>query len=175
MARIEDGFRSTLSGFQKRLTQKEMAHFKISSLEDVQKVIASIQSEQGHQKEMMNFTKIQSFLEGMDQFGKIIEIFLNASEFVAFIWGPVKFVLQVRRLSPISTVLETSNLKPFQKILACFVLCGKIEIDCDWATLCLWISRRSGVNDVPFLSVLWSSMMTRYLFVNHAEIFWCVR
>jgi len=44
---------------------------------------------------MMNLTRIQAFLEGMEQFGKIIDIFPNTSPVVAFVWGPVKFQLQV--------------------------------------------------------------------------------
>jgi hypothetical protein len=95
MASIEDTFRATLSNFKKRLTSKEQDDFSFSTLEDVRKEIARIQSEQGSQKMMMNMTRLQSFLEAMDQFGKVIEVFLNASEFVAFIWGPLKFILQV--------------------------------------------------------------------------------
>jgi hypothetical protein len=95
MASIEDTFRATLSNFKKRLTPKEQDDFSFSTLEDVRKEIARIQSEQGSQKMMMNMTRLQSFLEAMDQFGKVIEVFLNASEFVAFVWGPLKFILQV--------------------------------------------------------------------------------
>jgi hypothetical protein len=95
MASIEDAFQATLSNFKKRLTPKEQDDFSFSTLEDVRKEIARIQSEQGSQKMMMNMTRLQSFLEAMDQFGQVIEVFLNASEFVAFIWGPLKFILQV--------------------------------------------------------------------------------
>ena len=44
----------------------------------------------------MNLSRIQSFLEAMNQFGKVVEMFLNVSEAVAFIWGPMKFLLLVR-------------------------------------------------------------------------------
>src|SRR4051794_5983570 len=95
MATTEDTFRATLSNFKKRLTPREQDDFSFSTLEDVHKVIACIQSEHGSEKKMMNMTRLQSFLEAMDQFGQVIEVFLNASEFVAFIWGPLKFILQV--------------------------------------------------------------------------------
>lgn len=95
MAATKTGFEAILLQFKNRLTQKELADFQFSTLEDVQIVIARIQAEQGNQKSMMNFTRIQSFLEAMSQFGEVIEVFLNASDFVAFVWGPVKFVLQV--------------------------------------------------------------------------------
>jgi hypothetical protein len=103
MASVEDCFRTTLSNFKKRLTQKELDAFSFSTLEDVHKEIDRIQSEQGSQKQMMNMTRLQSFLEAMDQFGQVIEVFSNASLFVAFIWGPVKFILQVRNNSKACT------------------------------------------------------------------------
>jgi hypothetical protein len=54
--------------------------------------------EQGRRKELMNLTRIRRFLEAMDQYGKVIEVFLNASSMLCFVWGPMKFCLQVRLL-----------------------------------------------------------------------------
>ena len=45
---------------------------------------------------MMNLTRIKAFLEAMEQFEQIVNVFLNVNDFVAFIWGPIKFLLQVR-------------------------------------------------------------------------------
>jgi hypothetical protein len=95
MAAAKDGFEAILLRFKNHLTPKELTSFQFSTLEDVQSVIARIQDEQGNQKSMMDFSRIQSFLEAMGQFGEVIEVFLNASELVGFVWGPVKFVLQV--------------------------------------------------------------------------------
>lgn len=44
---------------------------------------------------MMNLVRLESFLEAMDQFGNVIDAFLNASLFVGFVWGRMKFLLQV--------------------------------------------------------------------------------
>lgn len=95
MAPLEDSFRISLTKFKKDLTQKEQDDFQITSLEDVRHEIGRIQNEQARRKEMLNMTRIQSFLEAMEQFGKVIEVFVNTSEFVAFVWGPLKFVLSV--------------------------------------------------------------------------------
>jgi hypothetical protein len=95
MAPSQDSFREILSGFKKRLTQDELHDFQFATLEDVRLEMARIQDAQASRKEMMNMPRIQSFLEAMDQFGKVIEVFLNTSEFVAFVWGPLKFLLQV--------------------------------------------------------------------------------
>lgn len=97
MSLTEGVFQSALDNFKKRLSPKELADFEITSLKDVREVVARIQKEQESVKQMMNMPRIQSFLEAMKQFGNIVEVYLNASQFVAFVWGPVKFLLQVRQ------------------------------------------------------------------------------
>ena len=89
-------FEAVLNDFKKRLTPKELENFQITTLKDVRETALRIQNEQEQSKTMMNMVRLESFLEAMDQFGKVIDVFVNASSFVAFVWGPVKFVLQVR-------------------------------------------------------------------------------
>lgn len=91
----EEDFLVALNKFKTRLSKDEEAEFQLTSLEDVQNAILRIQKAQSARKEMMNFTRIQSFLEATKQFGAVIEVFLNTNEFVAFVWGPMKFLLQV--------------------------------------------------------------------------------
>lgn len=90
-----DSFQRTLDTFRTRLTAKERVDFQFTTLEDVRWVIAQIQADQGSRKAMMNLARLESFLEAMDQFGSVIEVFLNTSQFVCFVWGPMKFLLQV--------------------------------------------------------------------------------
>ena len=96
MSSPEAGFQAALNRFKTRLSKHEVHDFQFSSLKEVQVTILQIQKEQASRMEMMNFTRIQSFLEAMDQWGKIVEAFLNTTEFLAFVWGPLKFLLQVR-------------------------------------------------------------------------------
>ena len=98
MTSIETGFRIALAKFSSGLSPKEVEDFHFTTLEDVQKVVVTIQHQQARRKEMMNLTRIQSFLEAMKSFGEVIEVFLNLSEFIPFIWGPIKFLLQVSTL-----------------------------------------------------------------------------
>lgn len=46
---------------------------------------------------MKNLRRVQGILEGMEQLGKVVDIFLNTSEILAFVWGPMKFLLLVSR------------------------------------------------------------------------------
>ena len=99
MASTQDAFDDVLFKFKSRLSKKELEDFKFSSLDDVRISVIAIQEEQGRRREMMNLTRIQAFLEAMEQYGKVIEVFLNASSILCFVWGPMKFCLQVLDLS----------------------------------------------------------------------------
>jgi hypothetical protein len=95
MATSHEAFQRVLTNFTARLTKEELENFKFSSLGDVQIAVKTIQDDQGRRNSMMNIPRIQGFLEAMDQYGKVIEVFLNASSLLCFIWGPMKFILQV--------------------------------------------------------------------------------
>ncbi|KAF2096252.1 C2H2 domain-containing protein [Rhizodiscina lignyota] len=92
--KLKDSFDTALTKFKTRLTPKELKDFEFTTLEDVQTTAIQIQKTQEVTRTNMNMTRIKSFLEAMEQFGSIVEVFLNANEFIAFIWGPMKFMLQ---------------------------------------------------------------------------------
>lgn len=121
MTATEDIFTTVLSDFKKRLTPKELEDFEFTTLDDVRKTAMRIQKDQEQVMAMMNMSRIQSFLEAMNQFGKVIEVFVNASEFVAFVWGPMKFILQVS-LSISNLFLFITHNLDFAKSLASVIL-----------------------------------------------------
>ncbi|KAL6413086.1 uncharacterized protein AUP68_02584 [Ilyonectria robusta] len=88
-----NGFERALKDFKSRLKDSEKAKFKATTLDDLKVTILAIQSEQRSRKKMMHMGRIMSFLEAMEQFGKVIEIFLNVADMLAFVWGPVKLLL----------------------------------------------------------------------------------
>jgi hypothetical protein len=77
------------------LKLSERAQFRAASLDDLKITLLSIQAEQRARKQMMHMGRIRSFLEVMEQFGKVIEVFLNVNNFLAFVWGPIKALLLV--------------------------------------------------------------------------------
>jgi hypothetical protein len=94
-SQAEDSFRKVLANFKKRLTKQEIEDFKVTSLDDLHAAIDNLQAEQAARKECMNMARMRSFLEAAEQLGTIVEVFLNTTEFLAFVWGPMKFLLKV--------------------------------------------------------------------------------
>lgn len=85
-----------IKNFGARLTGEELAEFKSTTYEQLCSDLDRVLNEQESQMAMRNLSRIKSCLEAMHQFEKVIEIFLNVSDAVAFIWGPMKLLLLVR-------------------------------------------------------------------------------
>ena len=68
------------------LSAEEEAEFKIASLESLLIAIRKIQEDQERRRAMMYIARLEPFLKSMEQYGKVIEVFVNTSEIVAFIW-----------------------------------------------------------------------------------------
>ncbi|KAE9374277.1 hypothetical protein N431DRAFT_371745 [Stipitochalara longipes BDJ] len=94
MSTAEESFEVILANFKNKLTPKERQDFQFVTLDDVRETAVRIQKDQETLKTMMNMRRLEAFVEAMKQFGEVIGIFTNASIFVAFVWGPLKFILQ---------------------------------------------------------------------------------
>ncbi|PVI07637.1 C2H2 domain-containing protein [Periconia macrospinosa] len=79
--------------FKNKLPPQQLVGFKDVTYDDLRDQIMKIQNDQEHNMKIMNLSRIQSCLEAMHQFGKVIEVFLNISDVIAFVWGPMKFLL----------------------------------------------------------------------------------
>ena len=89
-------FEKALIEFEKSLRPEEKQNFKSTSFEDVKAAIINIQQDQENTRTLRNLRKIEPFIMAMEAFSKVIEVYLNASQFVCYVWGPLKFFLQVR-------------------------------------------------------------------------------
>ncbi|KAL9075640.1 MAG: hypothetical protein Q9157_003927 [Trypethelium eluteriae] len=96
MTQTQSAFESALADFEKDLKPEEKQSFQYTKIEDVKLAILEMQKDQERTNTMRNLNRIQPFLMAMEEFSRIIEVFLNASPFVCYIWGPLKFLLQVR-------------------------------------------------------------------------------
>jgi len=82
----ETVFHKVLEQFKASISDNDREEFQFVTLDDLQAVIASIQEKQASEKKMRNLARLEKFLEAMDEYGKVIEIFLNNSQFIAFVW-----------------------------------------------------------------------------------------
>jgi hypothetical protein len=77
-------FSKALDAFRSTLASDDQEDFKYTTLEDLQRFIEDIQDKQGRRAQ--NLARLKPFVEGMEQLGKVVEVFLNLSSVVAFVW-----------------------------------------------------------------------------------------
>jgi len=105
-------FQQALDEFSKTLAPEDQSQIQFTTLEDVQKCVLDIQDMHNKNGRVArNMTRLKPFLDAMEEYGKVIEVFLNASSILCFVWvrfgliacknlnkplqGTAKFLLQV--------------------------------------------------------------------------------
>lgn len=79
-------FNQVLDDFKRDLSQKEVNDFSFASSVDLKTEILRLQAEQKSEKRMQNLSRLSAFVEAMDQFDKVMHVFLNTANYLGFIW-----------------------------------------------------------------------------------------
>jgi hypothetical protein len=115
MAATKSDFERAVENFRKSsdLDEAELADFEITDLNALLQAINTIQNRQAQNKKLMYMKRLEPFLKTMEEYGKVLEVFLNVSDFIAFVWvtiiqrfifegalsnayqGPMKYLLLV--------------------------------------------------------------------------------
>lgn len=79
-------FEKALNDFKKDLKPKDERLFRRATMRDLLDEIETIQKAQNSSRRLQAVGRLAPTLEALTQFGKVIEVFANSSEYVAFIW-----------------------------------------------------------------------------------------
>ena len=90
-------FQQALDEFRKSLTEDDQNQIMYTTLEDLQRCVLDIQDRHNTARRSRNMGRLKPFLEAMEQYGKVIEVFLNASQILCFVW--VSFGLIVSNIA----------------------------------------------------------------------------
>jgi hypothetical protein len=96
MDSAEQILEDALEGFRSSITDRQMERFAITTLRDVKLTIIAIQSDGEKSKSLMNFTRLSAFLDAFEQFDGVCRAMdIENPDISAFIWGPLRFILDV--------------------------------------------------------------------------------
>lgn len=95
-------FRRVVEDFKAKaqLTAEELQLFQFNKLGDVTSVLSFIQAEQKQARKQMYMKRLDPFLKTMLEFGKVIDVFVNSSDILAFVW--VNIASLPPKLCPVS-------------------------------------------------------------------------
>jgi len=79
-------FERALNEFKKELTKKDQDIFKNTTLDGLKKCIGELQKKQHSSRRLRNLNRLKPFIEAIEQYGKVVTIFANTNEILAFVW-----------------------------------------------------------------------------------------
>ena len=79
-------FESALEEFKKGLKKRDQETFKITTFKELKTSIGDLQKKQHSQRRLQNLNRLKPFLEAIEQYGKVVEVFCNTNDIVAFVW-----------------------------------------------------------------------------------------
>ncbi|KAK6504469.1 hypothetical protein TWF506_002664 [Arthrobotrys conoides] len=88
-------FDEALQSFQSQLSAEQKLQFGSTSRKDVEILAIKLQDEQKSRKSHRALGLLRPFIDGLSGYAKIIEVFAQTSEILSFVWGPIKFLLQI--------------------------------------------------------------------------------
>lgn len=80
------GLERSMNQFRRELTDEQQKEISGANRTAINHEIQKIQAKLGREKSLCRLSRIERFLDAMEQIEKLVTIFLNASEAVAFIW-----------------------------------------------------------------------------------------
>jgi hypothetical protein len=88
MATAISDFERAVEAFKKSadLKEAELAEFQLTDLNSLQRAINTIQNQQAKNKKLMYMKRLKPSLDTMEDYGQILKIFLNTSNYIAFVW-----------------------------------------------------------------------------------------
>ncbi|GME27219.1 Zinc finger protein [Neofusicoccum parvum] len=70
-------------------------HFKSTTLQDVRDAAATVEDKLAASKSLRNMRRIEPFLMSLGRYAKVIEVLCNGTDYLPWIWAPIKLMLQV--------------------------------------------------------------------------------
>lgn len=86
-------FNISLRNVRAKLTPLEIQNFQLTSLDDLHNAIDDIQKQQVKSGKLQCLIRIQPFLVAMEQYGRVVEVFLNCNDILAFVWVRLESLL----------------------------------------------------------------------------------
>lgn len=105
----------------------------LTTLDELEDEIHKIQTEQHKRRTMRNFGRLRDFLEAANDFGKVIEVYCQVHEIVAFIWVRLVFLFPFMVLvlvlpQPPPSLPSLSNICPCRSSADRYLLQGPLKL-----------------------------------------------
>ncbi|UKZ69787.1 uncharacterized protein TrAtP1_010791 [Trichoderma atroviride] len=93
-------FDKALEEFKRYLKPRELEDLKATTSENLSRIIGEIQTRQHWERRPQNLSRLDRFLEAINQYEQVVKTFCNNNDVVPFLRGPIKWLLQATSADP---------------------------------------------------------------------------
>lgn len=93
-----------------QLGPDEIKEFRFADLKSLRSTIKQIQAEQEAKRRMRHMRRLEPLLQTMEQYGRTVDVFVNTSEILAFVWVSVRWARKTGRLNCANTHTGTHEV-----------------------------------------------------------------
>lgn len=86
-------FDNALASFKASLGPRISTQFAMTTLKDLKQEVSDMQNKQNSKRRLQNMHRLHGIIIAMEQYGKVIEVFLNANDILAFVWVRCMFFI----------------------------------------------------------------------------------
>lgn len=79
-------FHLAVQKFTANLSPEEKKRFGATTLHDLHVAIEAIQQKQNSKNNLRAMIRLEKFLEGMNEYDKVVSVFLNTTPILAYVW-----------------------------------------------------------------------------------------
>lgn len=114
---IKDAF----TRLQDSISQDDAQEFQKTTLNDVRQAAVEVEEKMAARQNMRNMRRFETFLNGIEQYSKVLEVLCNGTPYLQWIWAPIKLMVQ----------LSSEYLSSFEKLMDAYAQIAETIPRCD--------------------------------------------
>ncbi|EKG09537.1 NACHT domain protein [Macrophomina phaseolina MS6] len=99
--------KEAVARLEQSITAGDARDFEKTTLVDVRQAAVEVEAKLAASQSLRNTRRIESFLNGIEHYSKVVEVVCNGTPYLPWIWAPIKLLLQ----------LSSEYLSSFEKLI----------------------------------------------------------
>lgn len=84
-----------ITRLQQSISSDDALLFESTSLADVRQAAVEVEAKLAASQSLRNMRRIESFLNGIEHYSKVVEVVCNGTPYLPWIWAPIKLMIQL--------------------------------------------------------------------------------
>lgn len=97
----KQAIRRAFESLEREIHPADSRDFASTTLEDVRNAAIDIERQLAARQLLRNMRRLELLFQGLRHYSKVIEVLCNGTDYLSWIWAPVKLIMKVSRPNPL--------------------------------------------------------------------------